>query len=152
MCCHGNNPQVVKCGRNVIRSLWWMTGSTWWMMYGWTTHLHRDPTYHTKLVCGLIMLSSIFFEIFTTDTSQFTHGGHRYDMLIDQFPKSHNAPFRTEICICLFWMEHCGIWNRCILGFVNQINCEFNGLSLSFFCPGTGLLILVWRCLFPYLL
>ena len=32
---------------------------------------------------------------------------------------SHNAPFRTEMCTFLFWMEHCGIWNRCILGFVN---------------------------------
>ena len=32
---------------------------------------------------------------------------------------SHNAPFRTEICTFLFWMEPCGVWNRCILGFVN---------------------------------
>ena len=31
---------------------------------------------------------------------------------------SHNAPFRTETNTFLFWMEH-GIWNRCILGFVN---------------------------------
>ena len=35
---------------------------------------------------------------------------------------SHNAPFRTEMYTFLFWMEHCGIWNRCILGFVNQVN------------------------------
>ena len=53
---------------------------------------------------------------------------------------SHNAPFRTEMCtwmhngallemeqvhsgICtfMFWMEHCGIWNRCILGFVKLV-------------------------------
>ena len=27
---------------------------------------------------------------------------------------SHNASFRTEMCTFLFWMEHCGIWNRCI--------------------------------------
>ena len=32
---------------------------------------------------------------------------------------SHNTPFRTEMCTFLFWMEHCGIWNRCILGFMN---------------------------------
>ena len=31
---------------------------------------------------------------------------------------SHNAPFRTEKSTFLFWMEHCGIWNRYILGFV----------------------------------
>ena len=34
---------------------------------------------------------------------------------------SHNVPFRTEMCTFLFWMEHCGIWNRCILGFVKLI-------------------------------
>ena len=34
---------------------------------------------------------------------------------------SHNAPFRTEMCTFLFWMEHCEIWNRCILGFVKLV-------------------------------
>ena len=34
---------------------------------------------------------------------------------------SHNAPFRTEMCTFLFWMGHCGIWNRCILGFVKLV-------------------------------
>ena len=29
---------------------------------------------------------------------------------------SHKVPFRTEMCTFLFWMEHCGICNRCILG------------------------------------
>ena len=33
----------------------------------------------------------------------------------------HNAPFRAEMCTFLFWMEHCGIWNRCILGFVKMV-------------------------------
>ena len=28
---------------------------------------------------------------------------------IDQSHKSHNPPFRTEICTFLFWMVHCGI-------------------------------------------
>ena len=32
---------------------------------------------------------------------------------------SHNAPFRTDMCTFLFWMEHCGICNRCILGLRN---------------------------------
>ena len=35
---------------------------------------------------------------------------------------SHNTPFRTEMCTFLFWMVHCGIWNRCIVGFVNLVN------------------------------
>ena len=34
---------------------------------------------------------------------------------------SQNAPFRTEMCTFLFWMEHCGIWNRCILEFVKLV-------------------------------
>ena len=37
---------------------------------------------------------------------------------------SYNAPFRTEMCTFLFWMEHCGIWNRCILGFVKLVYCR----------------------------
>ena len=39
---------------------------------------------------------------------------------------SHNAPFRTEMCTFLFWMEHCGIWNRCILGFVKLVYFTHN--------------------------
>ena len=35
---------------------------------------------------------------------------------------SHNVPFRTDMCTFLFWMGHCGIWNKCILGFVNYVN------------------------------
>ena len=36
---------------------------------------------------------------------------------------SHNATSRTEMCTFLFWMLHCGIWNRCILGFVKLVYC-----------------------------
>ena len=36
-------------------------------------------------------------------------------------PISHNAPFRTEMCTFLFWMVHCGIWDRCIVGFVRMV-------------------------------
>ena len=43
---------------------------------------------------------------------------------MDQFHKCqfHNAPFRAEMCTFLFWMEHCGMWKRCIVGFVNWVN------------------------------
>ena len=36
-------------------------------------------------------------------------------------PKSHNAIFRAEMCIFLFCMVHCGIWDRCIVGFVTLV-------------------------------
>ena len=49
-----------------------------------------------------------------------------FNWQISQIPEctcfiSQNAPFRTEMCTFLFWMEHYGIWNRCILGFVNWV-------------------------------
>ena len=28
---------------------------------------------------------------------------------------SHNASSKTDICIYRFWMERCGLWNRCML-------------------------------------
>ena len=34
----------------------------------------------------------------------------------------HNAPFKTEMCTFLFWMEHCWIWNGSILGFVKLVH------------------------------
>ena len=37
---------------------------------------------------------------------------------------SHNYSFRTEMCTFLFWMEHCGIWTGCILGFVKLVYCR----------------------------
>ena len=37
---------------------------------------------------------------------------------------SHNAPYRTEMCTFLFWMVHCGIWNRCIVGVVGLVHCK----------------------------
>ena len=35
---------------------------------------------------------------------------------------THNEPLKTEMCTSLFWMVHCGIWNRCIVGFVSLAN------------------------------
>ena len=34
---------------------------------------------------------------------------------------SHNVPFKTDMCSFLFWMEHYGMWNTCILGFVKLV-------------------------------
>ena len=33
------------------------------------------------------------------------------------------------MCTCLFWMEHYGIWNRNILGFVKLLYCKWTGSS-----------------------
>ena len=44
---------------------------------------------------------------------------------------SHNAPFKTEMCIFLFWREHYAICNRCILVFVKLFCCT----SLCFGYP-----------------
>ena len=46
-------------------------------------------------------------------------------------PISHNAPFRTERCTFLFWMVHCGIWDRCIVGFVNLVYCIIASCQLN---------------------
>ena len=37
-------------------------------------------------------------------------------------PTSHNAPLGTELCIFLFSMVHCGIWDRYIVGYVRLVN------------------------------
>ena len=44
---------------------------------------------------------------------------------------SHNAPFRTEMCPFLFWMKHCGIWNRCIQGSVKLVNWTLGNIFHS---------------------
>ena len=56
----------------------------------------------------------------------FRHAGKRPNSQIPDYCTccvSHNAPFRTEMCTFLFWMEHWEIWNGCILGFVKLVYC-----------------------------
>ena len=48
--------------------------------------------------------------------------------------RSYNVPFRTEMYTFMFWMEHCGIWNRCILGFVKLGYDSFNTVN-RYPCP-----------------
>ena len=57
---------------------------------------------------------------------------------------SHNAPFITGMFTFLFWMMHCGIWNRCIVAFVNQVICLFtchNGSELDQTRPDSGTML-----------
>ena len=51
-------------------------------------------------------------------------------------PISHNAPFGTEMCTCLFWMLCCGIWQRCIVGFFRWIhsNILINIFNHNYHC------------------
>ena len=49
---------------------------------------------------------------------------------ISQIPQctcsiSHNAPFRTEMCLFLFWIVHCGICK------LRQLQFQFERLSLG---------------------
>ena len=57
--------------------------------------------------------------------------------------EGHIQNLQKISCWFKIWMRFVGpilikLWTSCIWGFP--------------YCPGTGLLILVWRCLFPYLL
>ena len=38
----------------------------------------------------------------------------------DRIHKCHNALAPYPTMHILFWMAHCGIWDRCIMGFMNQ--------------------------------
>ena len=49
-------------------------------------------------------------------------------------PISRNTPFRTEMCTFLFWMAHCGIWDGCIVGFVNFVNWSCSALVQVLTC------------------
>ena len=60
-----------------------------------------------------------------------THGSSsgetaHYNWSYSQIPQCtchifHNAPFKTKMCTFLFWIMHCGIWSRCIMGFVKLV-------------------------------
>ena len=76
------------------------------------------PLYHGWLIFYKLQ------KITDVDSRLLISRAQRYNRPISQIPKctcsiSYNAPFRSEIVTFLFWMEHCGIWDRCILGFVN---------------------------------
>ena len=50
-----------------------------------------------------------------------------------QIPKSNcsisnNAPLKTEMRSFLFWMVHCRIWSRCIVGHVNLVHSHLLAL------------------------
>ena len=70
------------------------------------------------------MKNGLNYCLFHVDAEEYKMQVHIYNdrpnSQIPQYtyPISHNAPFRTEMCIFVFWMVHCVIWNRCIVRFV----------------------------------
>ena len=55
---------------------------------------------------------------------------------INRIHKSQNAPVQYPTmlhshCAFLFWIEHCGIWNRCILGFVKLVYSHYKERTVS---------------------
>ena len=65
------------------------------------------------------------------------------------FSMSHSASFRTEMYTFLFWVEHCGIWNRSIPGFVKSVSCCAVCMAYPFMCRWSSGGVL-WSLLWPY--
>ena len=115
---------------------------------------HPPPCEHH----GTTLLSSTASENFYSkcpDISQYLVGHYEWRHQVNEMtfltnpttcPISHNAPFRAEMCIFLFWIVHCGtwdilwgLWNWSIRNNDNQGNMEHvfvvhtmpaNGLTL----------------------
>ena len=65
-----------------------------------------------------------------------THTKALYTRPVSQIPQctcsiSHNTPFKTEMCTFLFWVVHCGIWNRCPVEFVYQFHSTCCSLHMD---------------------
>ena len=48
-------------------------------------------------------------------------------------PISHKVQFRTEMWTFLFWMMHCGLWDRCMVEFVRLAYCTSFGGKASYY-------------------
>ena len=93
-----------------------------WVSINWTLtnklqwNLNQNAISLKKLIRKYCMLNG----------SYFVSASMWYDWTNSQIPEcsssiSRNAPFRTEMYTFLFWMEHCVIWNRSIVGFVKLV-------------------------------
>ena len=108
----------------------------WW---GWRFETPSCPLWHhcnetrTSLSYTLNIMSA---EVLVTQGARTSAARYWPNSQIPQYTCSisHNAPFRTEMCTFLFWMVHCGIWNRCIVGFVRLVSCPEICQSQKGFC------------------
>ena len=100
--------------------------------------------WETKTIIQFSILSLHWDDTGTRNSSSLKARSHNINRPFSQIPQctspiSHNAPFRTEMCTFLFWMLHCGIWDWCIVEFVQQVNChgidlvllEYSGFSTT---------------------
>ena len=107
---HGNAYRVTSPSHGDSAGYWWIP---------------LKKASDTELVC-LFLLWSIPTSFWATNgvvcnLKRINTNRTIYQILQCTCPISHNTPFRTEIDIFLFWMVHCGIWGRCIVGFVNLV-------------------------------
>ena len=65
-------------------------------------HNQHDDTAHPRTICKDIRILLLMSHTLNWPNSQIPECS---------WSISHNAPFRTEMCTFLFWMEHYGIWN-----------------------------------------
>ena len=69
------------------------------------------------------MHTILLFRLFSRRCITVLSGFHWPNLQISlcTCPISHNAPSRTEMCIFLLWVEHCGIWDRYIVRHVRLV-------------------------------
>ena len=109
----------------------------------WVNHcfIHRAWLGHQNLkLCWK-------FPLFSADWPNFPNPTMHLSL-------SHHAPFRTEMCSFLFWIVHCGIWDRCIVRFVRhgllrqrQLDCftePWCDLSTGIRVGSTNNAIVIW--------
>ena len=96
------DPLLLCIYTNCMRHRWGVTSQ-------WPNHLK-----HTKRPCYIPEIRVEFYLLLQ---------GAVQLRIIDLIHKSHNAPvpYPTMLHSFLVWMEHCGIWNRCIPGYLKLV-------------------------------
>ena len=90
----------------------------------WVCLPYIQATDYMWIFFFIIGRSYTVFSVLTNNASVIINRCHRPISQIAECPwsLSHSAQFRTEWDTFLFWMGHCGIWNRCILWFEKKVN------------------------------
>ena len=84
-------------------------------------------SFRMMIMKSILTTSGAMFEdilsIFSALISSFSIWNW-HDLQIPQCisTMSHNVPWRTEMFAFLFWIVHCGIWNRYIMGFMRLVH------------------------------
>ena len=96
-----------------IRSLLW--GWVSWLSWGILTNTNLKHRLYDMNTCPICISSNRPISLYPEYICSL----------------SQNVPFRTKMCTFLFWMDHSGIWYRCILGFANGVNWECKCIQSS---------------------